>query len=90
MRPFYERTGSSMRNFFTADPDVRVIDQDTNLITDELGDVLLSEEVTLVNAWTEEEITAGVFVELEFNTVMRYSSFDIDLYHGGNKYIATD
>jgi len=90
MWPFNERVGRSMRNFFTADPDVRLTDQDTNLLTDELGDVLLSEEVTLVNAWTEEEITAGVFVELEFNTVMRYSSFDIDLYHGGNKYIATD
>ena len=79
-----------MRNFFTADPDAKIVDQDGNAIIDEEGDTLFGETVTLVNAWGNEELTAGVFVELGFDTTMRFSTFDIDLYHGGNKYIATE
>jgi len=79
-----------MRNFYTASPDDKVFDQDGNAVYDELGDPVYSEDAVLGNVWTEEEITAGIFVELEFTTTLRYSTFDIDLYHGGNKYIATE
>lgn len=79
-----------MRNFYTADPDDKVIDQDLNTITDEEGDALLDEAVTTVNVWGNEELTAGLFLDLEFTTTVRYTSFDIDLYHGGNKYVTKE
>jgi hypothetical protein len=79
-----------MRNFYTTSPDDKVFDENGNAVYDENGDPVYSEGAVLANVWEEEQITAGIFVELEFTTVMRFSSFDIDLYHGGNKYIATE
>lgn len=80
-----------MRNFDTAtDASTPILDEVLAAITDQDGSSIYDENIVTENVWEREELTAGVFVELAFDTTYRYSTFDIDMVHAGNLYTAKE
>ena len=78
-----------MKNFDTATEDgAAILDELSAMITDEDGNAILDENLVTENVWGNEELTAGVFVQIDFATTVRYSDMDVDMYHSGNRYTA--
>ena len=80
-----------MRNFETA-----TLEAITDVEGKEIEDVTLAKifgqgvEGT-EDPWIEEELTAGMFVEMNFTYgYLRYSTFDIDMYYEGDLYKSGD
>jgi hypothetical protein len=80
-----------MRNFdVPIDSGEAILDESSGIITDSEGNAILDENLITQNVWGEEELVAGVFLNLGFTTNLYYSNFDVDIYFEGQRYIPAE